>query len=158
MSVGTNRPSVSRISSRSSRPATIRLNERFTSSSSEIRLEGSARTWSSRSDSTERAADASARSGRLARAPSHAASATETTRTAIPASTDATTRSSSPPSAAPVYSNEPLITRACDLAEPLEGVARSDVHVDPHRPRLRPVAIDVPIQVHVVVVADRHAG
>ena len=56
----------------------------------------------------ERAAAARARIGRLARAPSHAATATERTSTATPASTVATTSSNSFPSAVPVSSKDPL--------------------------------------------------
>ena len=101
MSAGTKRPSVSRINSRSLSPATIRLKERFASSNSATRLDGRVSTRSRRCDSTERAAAAMALTGRLARVPSHAASPTETTKTASPTRVAATSSSNSSPSGPP---------------------------------------------------------
>ena len=118
-SVGTNRPRVCRTSSLSLSPATIRLNERFASSNSVTRLGGSGAMSSRPRVSMARATVARARIGRLARAPIHAASATERMRTASPAITEATTRSNSSPSIVPDLAKEPLRADRTTLASHL---------------------------------------
>ena len=155
-SVGTKRPSVSRISSRSRSPAAIRLNDRFASSNSATRLGGSARTRSKRSASMERAAAASALTGRLTRTPSHAARATETTSTASPAKGRGDQTFELVAFAGPLACVVPTQGGPDNPDEPFDDVARPGIHVDPDGPRRRAVAKDVPVQEHVVVVTHRH--